>query len=268
MSQSCPKCSASCRPEARFCSGCGFTLGATLVHNRTVVAPTTTTGAARLQFDVKALVQKTQTALGNTVAIPASFNAQRASQREHTFFVTDVSGSMGGDYDGTCIKLEAAKWAQIQMILEKEQIDPQDYIGLISFNSAAYLNLSLSPLISHKPTILKTVQGLVVQGGTDINEGLKLARDSFDWSQQQVVRRIVLLTDGQGGHPLSTADDLKGRGVVIDVIGVGPSPSGVDEKLLRKVASTIQGENRYRFIKDQATLVKHYTHLANKTATR
>lgn len=89
----------------------------------------------------------------------------------------------------------------------------------------------------------------------------------FDWSRNDVVRRIVLLTDGHGGEPLRTAEDLKSRGVVIDVIGVGSNPSRVDEKLLRKVASVIEGETRYRFIKDQQTLVGHYTQLANKTKT-
>ncbi len=52
---------------------------------------------------------------------------------------------------------------------------------------------------------------------------------------------------------------------MIDVIGVGPDPSHVNEKLLRKVASFIDGELHYRFIKDQKTLVDHYTHLAMKT---
>ena len=66
----------------------------------------------------------------------------------------------------------------------------------------------------------------------------------FDWRRNDVVRGIILLTDGHGGHPLRTADDLKSRGVVIDVIGIGPSPSAVDEKLLKKVASVIEGESR------------------------
>ena len=104
-------------------------------------------------------------------------------------------------------------------------------------------------------------------GGTDINEGLKTARDSFDWNRNNVVRRIILLTDGHGGQPLKTSEELKSRGVIIDVIGIGSTPEGVDEKLLRKVASVIEGEVRYRFIADSLTLTRTYTQLANKTAT-
>ncbi|MGD2111192.1 MAG: VWA domain-containing protein, partial [Phycisphaerae bacterium] len=81
-----------------------------------------------------------------------------------------------------------------------------------------------------------------------------------------VVRRIVLLTDGCGGHPIRTAQDLKSRGVVIDVIAVGHSEEEVNVKLLKKIASTVDGELRYRFIKDQQTLVAHITQLGGKTA--
>ena len=90
----------------------------------------------------------------------------------------------------------------------------------------------------------------------------------FDWQRQDVVRRIVLLTDGEGGDPLAMADELKSRGVVIDCIGIGPEPSKVNESLLRQVASVIQGQCRYRFIKDSRTLIQHYTMLAGKTAVR
>lgn len=76
-----------------------------------------------------------------------------------------------------------------------------------------------------------------------------------------------MMTDGHGGNPAKIAADLKSQGVVIDVIGVGKSPRKVNEKVLRQIASTVEGELRYRFIRDQATLVAHYTGLAMKTAT-
>jgi len=189
------------------------------------------------------------------------------SQREHTIFNNDISGSMSGPFGGGLCKLDASIRACITMVLEKAQLDPNDEIGLVSFNHNAYRLLDLSPLYSHKQQIIQIIQSLQIDGGTDTNAGLKVSREMFDWSRNDVVRRLVLLTDGHGGHPLRTAEDLKARGVVIDVIGVGDHPSNVDEKLLRNVASVIDGENRYRFIKDQQTLVKHYTQLANKTAT-
>lgn len=55
--------------------------------------------------------------------------------------------------------------------------------------------------------------------------------------------------------------------VVIDVVGIGPAATEVNEELLREVASVVQGQARYRFIRDSRTLVAHYTQLASKTAT-
>lgn len=152
-------------------------------------------------------------------------------------------------------------------MINKAQIDPYDAVGIVTFDDQAQRVLEICPLHSHRRHIIQTLQQLPEGGGTDINEGLKAAREMFDWSRSDAVRRIVLLTDGQGGHPLHTAEDLKNRGTIIDVIGVGEDPGEVDEKLLKKVASVVEGEIRYRFIKDQQSLVAHYTMLANKTAT-
>jgi Mg-chelatase subunit ChlD len=187
-------------------------------------------------------------------------------QREQTGVVMDISKSMELPYDGQYNKLEAAVRAKINMILHKEQIDPDDEIGIVTFNHKADMLLPLHPISSHKQQIIDRLQGLFAEGGTDINEGLKVARDLFDWSRNDVVRRIVLLTDGCGGHPCRTAEDLKSRGVVIDVIAVGHSEEEVNVKLLKKVASVVDGELRYRFIKDQQTLVAHITQLGGKTA--
>jgi len=220
------------------------------------------------QVDAKTIVQRTQQAFGtdpiqlNTAIMPQGFHAQR----EETAVVMDISGSMSSPYDGRYTKLEAAIRAKTNMILHKEQIDPEDEIGIVTFNHKSETLLPLSPISTHKQQIISILQALTVNGGTDINEGLKAARDLFDWSRNGVVRRIVLLTDGCGGHPIRTAQDLKSRGVVIDVIGVGDSPATVDERLLKKVASVVDGELRYRFIKDQQTLVAHMTSLGGKTA--
>jgi hypothetical protein len=76
--------------------------------------------------------------------------------------------------------------------------------------------------------------------------------------------RIVLLTDGHGGQPLKTANELKANGVFIDVIGIGGSPSAVNEQLLRKIASTVNGDTRYRFISSRKDLFQHFRQLAEK----
>jgi uncharacterized protein YegL len=266
MNLQCPKCISLNPPGAIYCQNCGTTLSATLNQGRTIVAPQPVNMPYQLSSQqVKTIVQSITQRVGNTPTPPSL--STPIAQTEHTVFVIDVSGSMSEQYDESHTKLEAAKRANVTMVLNKAQIDPRDEIGIVAFEDMARVMMRICPIGINKRQILDAIQSLTISGGTDINEGLKTARDLFDWAKTDVVRRIVLLTDGHGGYPIKTAHELREKGVVIDVIGVGDNPSNVDEKLLKKVASTIQGELRYRFIKDQHTLVAHYTMLANKTAT-
>ncbi len=268
MEQTCSNCGTTSPATARFCPACGVTLAATVVRGRTVVvspqlasSPAQRNGGHRQNRGENNTLSPRPAPAVQTPVLPLPL-----SQRELTLFAQDISGSMDWSYDERYTKLQAAQRAVMSMVLEKARLDPHDEIGLVAFDDEAKKILDLCPIVSHKHQILEAIQSLRIEGGTDINEGLKLAREMFDWARPDVVRRIVLLTDGQGGHPLRTAEDLKTRGVVIDVRGVGDSPQNVDEKLLRKVASVVEGEVRYRFIKDSRTLVDDYTRLATKTA--
>jgi hypothetical protein len=265
----CPKCQTPNPANARFCRNCGTPLAATCVHDRTVALTSLPASTSPPAIDSGTISRRVQQAFGtqSTLVSTGINSTGNIHQREHTGIVIDHSWSMDDEYEKGTSKLEAAIRAAVVMICNKAQIDPHDEIGLVAFNSTAQILLDLHPISSHKRQMIQEVQALSPANGTDINEGLVLARDMFDWSRNEVVRRIVLLTDGEGGDPLQTAEDLKDRGVVIDVIGIGDSPKNVNVKLLKKVASVVGGELRYRFIKDQQTLIAHYTQLANKTKT-
>ena len=125
--------------------------------------------------------------------------------------------------------------------------------------------------IENEPVAAATCYGLTkgkklkAGGGTDIAEGFKKAVDLFDDEEiSKRLRYIILLTDGHGGNPVRKAKLLKEKyEAVIEVVGIGGSPSAVNESLLRKVATTDpDGFNHYRFIKDSETLRQHYRHLA------
>ena len=77
---------------------------------------------------------------------------------------------------------------------------------------------------------------------------------------------IVLLTDGDHncpGFPRDWANRLKGSGVIIDCIGIGGSPSDVNEHLLRDIASIDEsGRPRYRFIADSDSLLLEFREMA------
>ena len=190
-----------------------------------------------------------------------------SSQRELTFLVIDIFGSLASRYDQNVTKLEAAAQAAQILILNK---DPEDEVGLITFDHGAKLLMELHAISRRKHEAISTLQGLKIRGGTDLAKGLKVAVRSFEWRRKESVRRVIMLTDGNGGSPQRIAVDLKSKGVVMDVIGIGTNArrSDVNEKLLTEIASTVAGESRYRFLTSLDELVGHYTILAGKTAVR
>ena len=268
MNQICKKCSTSNLSNARFCQGCGNALAATSVGGRTIVLPPA--GMAMTVADEKTIVQMARRTFGNATAAVDGFTMARGDpgQREQTVIVLDRSGSMAENYEQGVSKMQAAIIAAVNFIENKGRFDAEDHIAIVAFNEKAEVLQEFLPIRTYRQKMIQILQSLEPDDGTDINEGLVVAKDLFDWNQRRIVRRIVLLTDGHGGDPLDTAADLKSRGVVLDIVGIGKTPSTVDEELLKKVASVIGGQLRYRFVKDSRTLVSHYTQLANKTATK
>lgn len=264
MNTTCARCNATNDSAARFCQQCGATLAATTVQGRTVAMTPT-----QLNFNAKEVVERARRSFGNeaTHVGCATKPGLILNQREETFLINDISGSMSEELDHGVTKREGAGRASINLILNKFHIDPDDRIGVMVFDDSYKILLEPCPIRANKPAMIRILQSLPSGGGTDLDEPLVGVRDYWDRDADDAVRRVVLLTDGHGGDPLRTAEELKAAGVVIDVVGIGPTPRKVNEKLLKQLASIVEGELRYRFIKDHRTLVQHYTQLANKTAT-
>lgn len=180
-----------------------------------------------------------------------------------TVIVLDVSGSMGlSDYPPT--RLAGGVQATTTHVTTSVQRRPDDRIALVSFHAFARRILPLTP-VTRKKVILDALGGLTADGGTDLAKGLEAVLAVFQSEPfSNRARHAIVLTDGQGGKPLAVAAKLKAElGVVIDVTGIGGSPSEVNEALLRRVATTEpDGSNHYRFIKDPDTLCQHYRQLA------
>ena len=206
----------------------------------------------------------------------------------------DLSPSMDSD-DWKPTRKAGAITANKELIKNKLKSHPQDRMGIIGFGSNARL--------LHAPVcISKGVQGLQralndpdASGGTNFTAALALAETCFLGKatrpesnffsrmlseifvepenhkcqpdrDDDSLKRIIMLTDGEhntGGSPLAIASNLKNTGVIIDCIGIGGSPSDVDENLLKQIASkNPDGSIRYCFIGDQQQLLRKYQSLA------
>ena len=58
------------------------------------------------------------------------------------------------------------------------------------------------------------------------------------------------------------ATSLKGRGIQLDIIGIGGSPAEVNEADLKRMASVVNGQRRYWFIESADALVERFEALA------
>jgi hypothetical protein len=182
---------------------------------------------------------------------------------EDTVIIIDVSISMNDDdYPPTrlCGGIEAA----VEYVHARSQRHPYDRIAVASFSNQGRVVLGLTD-ISRKQRIISAIESLTIESGTDIKAGLEQALCIFNNDRQSGrSRRVILLTDGHGGRPLSTAQRLKtSYNTLIDVAGIGGTSEDVNEKLLKKVATTDpDGFNHYYFIKDSKGLKDHYRRLA------
>lgn len=187
---------------------------------------------------------------------------------EATVIAIDVSGSMDEPYTGAANKLAAAEAAAITFIVTKASISSGDHIGLVSFDEHASELCPCRPVTEHRKDLIRTVQGLRIGGGTDIAAPLNQARAMLAFAPAHMQRRIVLITDGHGGQPLEIARGMQNEGVVVDVIGIGDTPDRVNESLLRRVASVVDGQSRYVFIRDLRALVQHTTSISRRVTRK
>ena len=181
---------------------------------------------------------------------------------QHTIIIIDCSGSMG-IADCKPHRHAAAKKAAGQYVMKRKEICTDDRIAVIGFNTKARIYLPLTSIVNWG-LILKSLKKIKFRGGTDIATGLRKAQKLFEETvADSHFHRILLLTDGQGGDPLSVAFELKAQGVTIEVIGIGRESKSVNETVLRSVATTDEkGFTHYWFIQDSEKLISQFEQLA------
>lgn len=104
--------------------------------------------------------------------------------------VIDISGSMAGK------PLDTVKQAAIAIIRE---LHPGDHISLVAFNHQA-TTIVANQLIKDVSEIEKKVIGLVADGGTALDQGMKLGIKEVARGRRNSVSQIFLLTDGENEH--------------------------------------------------------------------
>ncbi|MEO8891013.1 MAG: VWA domain-containing protein [Coleofasciculaceae cyanobacterium] len=104
--------------------------------------------------------------------------------------VLDHSGSMNGR------PLETVKKAAINLV---ERLNPGDRISVVAFDHRAKV-LVKNQALHDLDEVKKQIKRLSADGGTAIDEGLKLGIEEVAKGKQDTVSQIFLLTDGENEH--------------------------------------------------------------------
>ena len=130
--------------------------------------------------------------------------------------VLDRSGSMTGK------PLEMVKQAAINIV---EKLEPGDRISVVAFDRRAKVILP-NQLVTDIESIKQKIELMVADGGTSIDEGLRLGLKEVAAHNQHCVSRLFLLTDGENEHGdnircFRIAELAAEYNITIDTLGFG-----------------------------------------------
>jgi Ca-activated chloride channel family protein len=168
--------------------------------------------------------------------------------------VLDHSGSMQGT------PLETVKQAALSLV---QQLRPLDRISVIAFDHQAKVIVP-NQLATDLASINRKIQSLRADGGTSIDEGLKLGMAEIAKGKQATVSQIFLLTDGENEHGdnqrcLKLAGLAPEYKISLQALGFGDK---WNQDILEKIADAGAGSLRYIEYPEQA--VQEFATLFNR----
>jgi len=193
-------------------------------------------------INIDATINNSQRQL--SLAISAVPDEQASQLPLNLCLVIDRSGSMSDK------PLEMVKKAAISII---EQLNPCDRISVIAFDHRAKVIVPNQAVTDLEP-IKQKIRLMVADGGTAIDEGLRLGLKEVAAHNQHCVSRIFLLTDGENEHGdnnrcLRLAELSAEYNVTIDTLGFGEH---WNQDVLEQISDSAQGTLAYIEQPDQA----------------
>lgn len=151
-----------------------------------------------------------------SIAISAISTGQERNVPLNLCLVLDHSGSMNGR------PLETVKKAALQLV---ERLNPGDRISIVAFDHRAKVLVS-NQKVDNLENIKKQIKRLSADGGTAIDEGLKLGIEEVAKGKNESVSQIFLLTDGENEHGdnqrcLKLAGLATGYNLTLNALGFG-----------------------------------------------
>ena len=129
--------------------------------------------------------------------------------------VLDISSSMTGEKFDT-IKVAAKAFLGAMNF-------PSDHVAIVTF---ATVGKTLIPLTGDEAALNKTVDDMVLESGTHIDQGLLRAQELLTTRRLEATPMVVVMTDGLQfekalEEPQVLAAQLRGAGIILHVVGLG-----------------------------------------------
>lgn len=179
------------------------------------------------------------------IAVAAVANQQDQNLPLNLCLVLDHSGSMQGR------PLEIVKKAALRLI---EQLGPEDRLSVVAFDHRARVLIE-NQVITNIKKITRQINKLYADGGTAIDEGLRLGIEEIAKGADNTVSHIMLLTDGENEHGdnqrcLNLAALSAKYNITLNPLGFG---NHWNHDVLEDIADAASGTLSYIEAPEQAT---------------
>jgi Ca-activated chloride channel family protein len=174
--------------------------------------------------------------------LTAAEDGETAAERQPVALavVLDVSGSMHGE------KIAQAKNAVRQLV---ERMRDEDHVALVTYDHETYVIQPLARVGSVRHELYGRIAAIQPGGGTVIPQALTAGARALEGAPENLVRRMVLLSDGLDGSGQSVemvSSQVRTRatqGVATSSLGIGVD---YDERFMTSVADA--GRGNYEFL--------------------
>ena len=172
-----------------------------------------------------------------SIAVSAFTNNQDEYVPLNLCLVLDHSGSMEGR------PLETVKKAAVHLL---ERLNKGDRISVVAFDHRAKI-LVHNQVVDDLDAIKTEILNLTADGGTAIDQGLKLAIEEVAKGKQETVSQVFLLTDGENEHGdnkrcLKLSQLATEYNLTLNTLGFGDH---WNQDILEKIADTGGGTLSY-----------------------
>ena len=172
-----------------------------------------------------------------SISISAITSEQDQNLPLNLCLVLDHSGSMDGR------PLETVKQAAIRLV---EKLNPSDRLSIVAFDHRAKV-LVPNQIVEDIEKVKKQITKLKADGGTAIDEGMKLGMEEVAKGKQDTVSQIFLLTDGENEHGdnercLKLAGLASTYNVTLNTLGFG---NHWNQDVLETIADSAGGNLSY-----------------------